>query len=166
MRFFLIILSISVLIFKIAELEQLEESGAIGMNEKALVGTITTSFIDKPLKSVGIEFNSLNKLQEVAKLESQGFVQYEGKSFSEMQYNDKEAYKGSIDLATNTLYYMSIIFLPAFLFYIFVKSIPILIKKIRFPVKDKDRKRDKLDVVLSILSTLLFVEIGIKFFLV
>lgn len=166
MRFFLIILSISVLIFKITELGQLNEQGALGMNEQALVGTITTSFIDKPLKSVGIEFNSLEKIQNVAKLESQGFVQYEDKSFSEIKYNDKEAYKGSIDLATNTLYYMSIIFVPAFLFYIFVKSIPSIIRKIRFPKKDKDRKRDKLDVVLSILSTLLFIEVGIKFFLV
>jgi len=159
MKFLIIILSISVLLFKIADLGQLEESGF--MNEKALVSTITLSFDTFVKDTTSIEINTYKGFEKLTTIENKELVQYEDKSFSELGATDRESYKGSINLITGTLYYMSLILVPAFLIYILFRALPFFISKFKERKATKKRTFSFVDKALLITTPLLFAEIAL-----
>jgi hypothetical protein len=95
------ILGLSVLMYKTSVFcssSGLQESGFIGINEKELV----KSFVPGPI------YSGLEKVGTF--LKKPEFVEYdESKRKRDIKWNDKEGYKGSIDMIFGTLYFMSIL---------------------------------------------------------
>jgi hypothetical protein len=102
------IIGLSVLLYKASAIGSLQEEGFIGMNEKVLVQTIVPTPV-------------YNFFEKVNILEKPQFVEYDkSKTKGNIQWDDKEGYKGSIDMILGSLYYMMFV-APFFLLYFGIK---------------------------------------------
>jgi len=102
------IIGLSVLLYKASAVGSLQEEGFIGMNEKTLVQTIVPSPVYNFFEGINV-------------LEKPQFVKYdETKKRGNIQWDDKEGYKGSIDMLLGSLYYMMFV-APFFLVYFGIK---------------------------------------------
>lgn len=104
------IIGLSVLLYKASLVGSLQDEGFMGMNEKVIVKNV----VPVPIYNLFEGKNFLEKHQ---------FVEYDQtKKRGNIQWNDKEGYRGSIDMVLGSFYYM-IFVAPFFIVYFGIKRL-------------------------------------------
>lgn len=94
----LVILGLSVLLYKASAIGELEENGTGGINEKELIRKV-------------IPDNILNKIESYGGVLKVPTVIEFDESKTHVSFNDKEAYKGTILMLVGMIYYSLILYI-------------------------------------------------------